>query len=59
MARRKLRAKPASAVMHLIMTCTNGRWVAAPSLSCSQRPPVVKAQAGGLQSGKETNIPLT
>ena len=48
-----LRAIPATAVSCPIMTCTNGRWVAAPCFSCSQRPPYVKAQAGGLQSGKE------
>ena len=48
-----LRAIPAIAVSRPIMTCTNGRWVAAPCFSCSQRPPYVKAQAGGLQSNQE------
>jgi hypothetical protein len=35
----------------------NGRWVAAPDHYCSQHPPSVKAGAGGLQTGKETNVP--
>ena len=35
-----------------------GRWVAAPGHYCSQHPLYVKAQAGGLQTGGETNVPI-
>jgi len=46
-------ANPALAVMHPIMTCTNGRWDAAPGHYCSQRPSIVKAWTGGLQTEQE------
>ena len=39
------------------MTCTSGRWVVALHVRCSQRPPIVKARAGGLQSDTEVKLP--
>jgi len=44
---------PALAVLHPIMTCTNGRWDAAPGHYCSQHPSIVKAWTGGLQTEQE------
>ena len=35
--------KPALAVTHQFMTCTNGRWVAVFCHYCFQHPPIVKA----------------
>jgi len=44
---------PALAVLHPIMTCTIGRWDAAPGHYCSQHPSIVKAWTGGLQTEQE------